>query len=269
MLAGRNPARFLRSGQVVEVPGPELFAHSWPYEVDEQGVFEIYPNRDSIKYIPDYDLDGVSGMFRGTIRYPGWCATMKAAADLGLFDIEEQDWPAGTTFRSLLERRLPPSSAPMPERVAEFTGNPLDSEVVARLEWAGLLSDRAVPEGRASALDIFCNRLMQLMMYQAGERDKVMLKHVFTVTYPDGSREEIRSILVETGEPWGDSAMARTVSLPAAIATRLILNGGITARGVRIPIWREIYEPILAELAERGIRMTEHHIKSFPSPLDG
>jgi len=39
MLAGRNPARYLRGGQGVEVPGPHLFAHSWPYEVEEHGVF--------------------------------------------------------------------------------------------------------------------------------------------------------------------------------------------------------------------------------------
>ncbi len=268
MIAGRNPARFLREGEVVEIPGPQLFANHWPYEVEDQGVFEIYPNRDSFKYIQPYDLEGVRGMFRGTIRYPGWCATMKAAADLGLFEIEEQDWSEGTTYAQVLARNLPPSGAPLAERVAAFVGTDPDSEVIARLEWAGLLSDRPIPERRASTLDIFGNRLMRLMMYRPGERDLVVLKHVFGVCYPDGSREEIRSMLVETGEPWGDTAMARTVSLPAAIATRLILNGGISVRGVQIPIWREIYEPVLEELAERGVRMREQHIKSFHNPFE-
>jgi saccharopine dehydrogenase (NADP+, L-glutamate forming) len=267
MLAGRNAARYLREGETVEIPGPELFAHHWPYEVEEQGIFEIYPNRDSLKYVPHYDLEGVRGMFRGTIRYPGWCATMKASADLGLFEIEERDWPEGTTFAQVVGRRLPRSAAPLTERVADFVGTDPDSEVIARFEWAGLLSDRPIPERRGSALDVFGNRLMRLMMYRPGERDLVVLKHIFTVRYPDASREEIRSMLVETGEPWGDTAMARTVSLPAAIATRLILNGGITVRGVQIPIWREIYEPVLEELAERGVRMREQHIKSFHNPL--
>jgi len=268
MIAGRNPARYLRDGQIVDIPGPELFAHCWPYEVDDEGVFELYPNRDSLKYIPHYDLEGVSSMFRGTLRYPGWCATMKAAVDLGLFDIEERDWPPGTTYAQVVSRFLPPSRAPLPERVAEFVGTSPDSEVIARLEWAGLLSDRALPERRASAFDIFGNRLQRLMMYQPGERDTVMLKHVFTVTYPDHSHEEIRSVLVQTGQPWGDSAMARTVSLTAAVATRLIVAGGITKRGVQIPIWREIYEPILSALEDQGIRMVERHIKSFRNPLD-
>ena len=57
-------------------------------------------------------------------------------------------------------------------------------------------------------------------------------------------------------------------ALASVIAARLILNGGITVRGVQIPIWREIYEPVLAELAERGVSMHEHHVKSFRGPLD-
>ena len=50
LLAGRNPARYLRSSAVVEVPGPELFSRSWPYEIEGLGVFEVYANRDSLRY---------------------------------------------------------------------------------------------------------------------------------------------------------------------------------------------------------------------------
>ena len=235
MTAGRQPARFLRRGDPVDIPGPELFGHAWRYEVEGQGVFEIYPNRDSLKYIDLYRLDGVQGMFRGTCRYPGWCATMKAAADLGLFDAGVQAWPAGTTYAQLVGRLLPASGGCLPQRVASFLDISVDSDVMARLEWAGLFSDRPLVERHGSPLELFGNRLSKLMMYQPGERDMVVLKHIFTVAYPDGSREEIRSVLVQTGEPWGDTAMARTVSLPAAIATRLILNDGVTAVGVQHP----------------------------------
>ncbi len=269
MLAGRQPARFLQEGREVNVRGAQLFANSWRYEVEGLGgIFEIYPNRDSVKYVKPYRLEGVKGMFRGTIRYPGWCATMKAASHLGLFEVETRDWPAGTTYGTFLTRRLPHGAGSLPDRVADYLGISPDSEVIARLEWAGLFSDRPIAERTASPLDVFGNRLMKLMMYQPGERDMVALKHIFTVNYPDGSQEEIRSSLVQIGEPWGDSAMARTVSLPAAIATNLILQGAIGARGVQIPVLREIYEPVLEELEERGIALKETHIKSFRSPFD-
>ena len=63
--------------------------------------------------------------------------------------------------------------------------------------------------------------------------------------------------MVAFGIPEGDSAMARTVSLPAAIGVRRILEGEITATGVLRPVTPEIYEPILDELTELGIECRE------------
>lgn len=267
MMAGRRPARYLRDGEVVSVAGEEIFAHSWLLDVQEAGVFEIYPNGDSTSYIEPYGLGDARGVFRGTLRYPGWCATMHAAARLGLFDLEPRDWPDGTTYADFIGRLLPPGGPAVLRRAAEFLGLSEDSEVLARFEWAGLFSGRVLPERRASAIDVFGNRLAKLMMYQPGERDQVLMKHVFTVRYPDGSQEEVREQLVELGDRWGDSAMARTVSVTAGIGVHLIAEDGIQAVGVQIPTLREIYEPVLEELGERGIKLTETHIKSFRGPL--
>ena len=67
----------------------------------------------------------------------------------------------------------------------------------------------------------------------------------------------ITSTLIEYGISNGDSSMARTVSLPLAIGVKLILDGKIKLTGVRIPIKKEIYEPILLELEQIGIKMNE------------
>lgn len=267
LMAGRNPARYLKDGAVVEIPGPELFAHSWPYEVEGQGVFEIYANRDSLKYRDLYGLGDAEGLFRGTIRYPGWCATMKAAADLGLLDIEERDWPEGTTYRDVLTRLLPPRPGLLVKRLESHLGIDADSGVLARLEWAGLLSDRPVTSRRAAPLDLFGDRLQKLMAYRPGERDMVALQHKLTASFPDGHLEEISSGLVAAGEPWGDSAMARTVALPAAIATRLLLDGALEATGIQIPVLPEIYRPVLRELEELGLEMVERSHIRFAGPL--
>jgi hypothetical protein len=64
--------------------------------------------------------------------------------------------------------------------------------------------------------------------------------------------------MIDYGIPHGDTSMARTVGLPAAIAVRLIMHGefaGLT--GVHVPVIPEIYEPVLLELAELGISLTE------------
>jgi hypothetical protein len=51
--------------------------------------------------------------------------------------------------------------------------------------------------------------------------------------------------------------MARTVSLPAAIAVRMLLEGRIAERGVVIPVMSSLYEPILNELESMHIGFTE------------
>jgi len=266
-LAGRNPARYLREGKVVEIPGASLFDSYWPYQVAGQGVFEMYPNRDSLHYQQSYGLKAIQGMFRGTLRYPGWCSTMRAVGKLGMFDLEEQEWPRGTTFCDFTTRLVPPGEGSIVSRLTDFLGLRVDSFVIARLEWAGLMSDRPVPERRAAPLDVFANRLAKLMVYGSGERDMVAMRHTFRADFPDGHTEDVTSSLVETGVPFGDTAMARTVSLPAAIATHLYLQGEIRATGVQIPTLREIYDPVLDELEEQGIVVKESSTTTYPGPL--
>lgn len=268
LMAGRNSASYLRDGQVVNVPGHDLFAHRFPYGVEGVGAFVIYPNRDSLPYVDYYGLAGVRNMFRGTIRYPGWCETLKAIADLGLLDLEEKSWAAGTTYASFLSSFLPPGKGSLVERLAGRLGIAADDPIVARLEWAGLLSDRPIPETQASPLDVLSNRLLRMMPYAPGERDMILLRHEFVSSWPDRPAARTVCVLAEYGEAWGDSAMARTVSLPAAIAVRLLLTGKLEAPGVRVPVEPEIYEPVMAELGAMGIRFRETSHLLLPGPFD-
>jgi saccharopine dehydrogenase (NADP+, L-glutamate forming) len=61
----------------------------------------------------------------------------------------------------------------------------------------------------------------------------------------DGRRAAINSSLVVKGENSVKTAMAKTVGLPLGIAAKLILNGTIKSRGLRIPVTKDIYEPVL------------------------
>lgn len=268
MIAGRRPARYLAEGAEVAIGEGEVFRHHWPIVVDGLGVFEVYPNRDALAYREPYGLADARAIFRGSLRYPGWCETMDAAFRLGLFELAPEEIPEGTTYREFVSRRVDGGpGGRFVERVARFLGVDADAQILARLEWAGLFSDRMVPERQAAPIEVFGNRLAKLMAYQPGERDLAVLKHVFMVLFPDGSREEVTAQLVEQGEAWGDTAMARTVSLTAAIGVRLILEKGVQAVGVQIPTLREIYEPVLQELAEEGIAVAETHHRSVPGPF--
>jgi saccharopine dehydrogenase-like NADP-dependent oxidoreductase len=53
------------------------------------------------------------------------------------------------------------------------------------------------------------------------------------------------------------TAMAQTVGLPVAIATKMILLGEIALTGVHIPTKKVIYDRVLKELENFGIAFRE------------
>jgi hypothetical protein len=63
--------------------------------------------------------------------------------------------------------------------------------------------------------------------------------------------------MLDFGTPATDTAVARTVALPAAVGVEMILENKISARGVHIPVIPEIYNPILDRLEDMDIRMIE------------
>ena len=88
--------------------------------------------------------------------------------------------------------------------------------------------------------------------------DKDMIVMLHEIGYETGGhRFEIRSSLVVKGENSLRTAMAKTVGLPLGIAAKLILNGQIKTTGLQIPASKEIYEPVLKELENHGIKFRE------------
>jgi len=260
LAAGLNAARWLEDGRLIELPGEKLFTHVAPYEVDGVGRLEVYPNRDATSYIPIYGIEGVHTMFRGTLRYPSWCETLHAVSRLGLLDGTERGWRAGTTHEEFMESVAAPGTRPVDERVAKRLGLPADGAVMARLRFAGLFSDTPIGTTRAAPIDVLCARLAETMAYAKNERDMIVLRHEFGFLDEGGRPGNTVATLVAFGEPAGESAMARTVSLPAAVAARLILDGRIASTGVRIPVDPEIYEPVLDALEPMGIVFRETRI---------
>jgi len=257
LLAGRNAARFQKDGQIVEIPGEELFDHYWPIQVEGMGEFEGYPNRDSLPYAETYNIQPTGWMFRGTLRYAGWCATLKKVSEMGLLE-ETPLEPPLSTFREFTAQVLDVSpDTDFVQYLAEQWGMCHDSKPIADLEWLGLFSDEPLPAGKRTPIDIMATHMQSKMAYQPGERDMIVMQHEFVAQYPD-HKEAITATMIDLGIPHGDTSMARTVGLPAAIAARMIVQGEFQGLvGVHVPVIPEIYEPVLAELAELGISLTE------------
>jgi saccharopine dehydrogenase-like NADP-dependent oxidoreductase len=263
VLAARKPVRYLENGKVIERPFPDLFDAPRFLRVPGVGFLEAYPTRDCLRYKEPYGLIDVRDFFRGTLRYPGWCQTWQALFELNLLDLEPHDW-SGLTCAQVLSRHLPPGSGTLAERLAQRLRLPLGHPITVAFEYIGLLSDRPVPEGVTCSLDLVTELLQSTLRYSPGERDMVILEHHLIITR-NGHLRKITKRLLLFGNAGDDSAMARTVSLPAAIATRLILDGKVSLSGVHIPAASELAEPILHGLAERGIRLEEREEEFVPT----
>ena len=214
--------------------------------------------------------NGIENMFRGTIRYRGWCHTVRSLAKLTMLDDAPRTWVDGATYADFMDELLPNGGGPLVLRLADYLEVPSDDPLISRLEWAGLLSQRPIPDGPISPLDVLVHRLERLLGYQPWERDMIVLRHEFLAEWEGRRpRERIVSMLVDYGDPDGDSAMSRTVSLPAAIAARHLIEGDLDLSGVHIPVLPEIYVPVLQELGELGIRFEERAEQLLTMPFDG
>jgi saccharopine dehydrogenase (NADP+, L-glutamate forming)/spermidine synthase len=258
LLAGKNSAQHLKDGQQIFIPPQDLFDNYLMINIEGLGEFEGYPNRDSLPYIELYGIKSTKTMFRGTLRNKGWCSTIKKIADLGLLEEEEKDW-TGLTYKGFIKKLMnDPAEEDIKKALSAHLNIEENSDIIQRFEWLGLLSDEPLPSEKDSPLNILGAKMQEKLQYEEGERDMIMLQHQFIASYPGDKKEKITSTLIDFGIPHGDTSMARTVGLPAAISTKLILEGKIDKTGVHIPVTPEIYIPILQELKELDIIFKEN-----------
>lgn len=258
MLAATNDGRYLNNGDIIEIPGDKLFEHYWLIDIlPGAGTFEAYVNRDALPYIELYNIDTVESMYRGTLRNIGHCESWNGFKQLGLFNRNLQFDFQKVTPRHVLANLVNSNGDNLLNNVADFLDIKNYSIIIKKLEWLGLFSDRKLPLEKASVFDMFAHILQQKLIYQENEVDLLVQHHEFIAIYPDSKKQKTTATLICEGIPGKDSAMARTVGLPAAIATKLILENKINLKGVNIPIFPEIYKPVLEELERMGIKFQE------------
>ena len=179
LLAGKNNAKYLKDNKEIDIDDQTCLNNHWEVDVPNFGKLEGYPNRNSLEYIETYGFEGISTMFRGTLRNPGWCETLKTIVELGYVETEEKDWK-GKTYNDLGWEILGKNSdGDLRNAVANKLGVTNDSFILDNFAWLGLFSDDKLPIDKGGVIDVMTATMLDKMSYEEGERDMLVLYHNF------------------------------------------------------------------------------------------
>lgn len=263
VIAGQGgAAKFIQEGQYKYIPYHKLFRRTEIIEIDGFGKFEGYANRDSLKYRSIYELDDIPTIYRGTLRRVGFCRAWNMFVQLGATDDSYVlEGSENMTYRDFINSFLaydPHNSVEL--KLRYYLNIEQDDYVWEKLEWLGIFSDKKVGLKDATPAQILQKILEDKWTLEENDKDMIVMWHKFTY-WLNNEFKEIHSSLVYIGADQTYTAMSDTVGLPVAICAKMILNGTITMTGVQLPIYREIYDPVMNELETLGMKYVEKQIK--------
>ena len=260
VLAGQGgAAKFIQEGTYKYIPYHKLFRRTEFLEVEGYGRFEGYANRDSLKYRSVYGLDDVLTLYRGTIRRVGYSKAWNMFVQLGMTDdtyvIDNSETISYREFTNLFLPYHPTDSVEIKLRLQ--LGIEQDDIMWDKLLELDLFNpDKVVALKNATPAQILEKILSDSWTLAENDKDMIVMYHKFGYEI-NGVQKQIDSKMVCIGDDQTYTAMAKTVGLPVAMATLQILNGNIKTPGVQLPINKEVYFPILAELETYGVSFNE------------
>jgi saccharopine dehydrogenase-like NADP-dependent oxidoreductase len=243
VMAGKAGAIYKMNGVIVKEQYEQLFAKTRSIEFPKLGSLSFYPNRNSLEYIELYKLEEATTFMRTTLRYAEFMKGWNELIQLKLTDETKAYETDGLSIKEFF--------------VQHFIKHHLTHPPSEQLLYLGLEDDKTlINKGFCSAADILQFILETKLMLLPSDKDMIAMMH--EIDYEkEGKSYKLQSSLIVKGEDNIRTAMAKTVGLPLGIAVKLILNNRITITGLHIPVIKEIYDPILAELKNHGIEFTD------------
>ena len=263
VLAGQGgAAMFIQEGTYKYIPYTKLFRRTEFLKINDSGNFEAYANRDSLKYRSVYGLNDIPTMYRGTIRKVGFSRAWDIFVQLGMTDdsytIEASENMSYRDFVNLFLGYSPSDSVEL--KLRSYLNIEQDDVMWAKLVELDLFN----PKKKIGLTNATPAKMLQKILedswtLQKDDKDMIVMQHLFGYEL-NGKKHQIESSFIVLGENQTYTAMSKTVGLPVGIAALKILKGEIKTPGVQIPINKEVYEPILKELENYGIKFTEKEV---------
>ncbi|MCF6170291.1 MAG: saccharopine dehydrogenase NADP-binding domain-containing protein [Bacteroidales bacterium] len=258
VMAGNGVSKFMRNGRYKYIPYHRLFDRTMTRKILNYGEFEVYTNRDSLKYREVYGLKDIPSMYRGTIRRPGFSKAWNVFVRLGLTEdtyiLEDSE---NMTYRQFVNAFLKyEPQVPVEIKLQEYCRHAADPVVFEKLKWLGIFDDRKVGLKNATPAQILQKLLEEKWKMDPQDKDMIIMQHEFKYTIGNEDKMTVSAMAIK-GKNQEETAMAMTVGFPLGIATKLLMLGKIKHKGVILPIHKDIYQPVLAELKTFGISFEE------------
>lgn len=258
VVAGQGTAKFIQEGQYKFISYQQLFTRTTSVHIPGYGNYQGYANRDSLKYINTYGLQGIKTMLRGTLRNEGFCSAWNMLVQLGCTD---DTYPMENvnklTHRNFINAFLPyDNEMTLEEKLQSCFEMEALSPEMEKLKWSGFFDDELVGLETGTPAQVLEHILNKKWKLNPEDKDMVIMWHRFTYELK-GEIKEIQSSIISLGDDSTNTAMAKGVGLPLAIAAKLFLEGKLAQRGVCIPIEENVYGPVLKELQQLGIHAQE------------
>jgi len=262
--AGQGVSQYLYNNKAKYIPYNRIFDSQSEREIGDVGMFEVYPNRDSVKYMEKYNLEGIGTFLRGTLRRKGYCKAWNSFVQLGWTDNKHIIEVAEQTYTDLLESYLPVyilkrNNYNIEDSLANFLGLEVNDPIMHQMRWLGLFDNVPIALEKGTVAAILCDLLQEKWKLEAGDKDMIVMLHEIDYEL-DGEQRQQVATMVCMGEDEEHTAIAKTVGLPVGMMIKLIANEKVQLSGVKIPTMPEVYEPILAELAQYGILFDEKDV---------
>ena len=256
-----SPAKFIEKGKYKYVPYHRLFDNTETINIDQMGEFEVYPNRDSLKYRKLYNLEDIQTMKRGTIRKVGFSKSWNMLIKLGLTDDSYRiSNSKNMSIREFTNCFLPydPNKS-VEKKIQKELKIKSFNEEMKKLKAINLFDDKKkISIENGTPAEILEEILKDAWKLEKNDRDMIVMYHEFKYKHANKIKKTT-STMVCIGNNKEFTAMSKTVGLPLAIASILILNKKINIKGITRPVHQQIYDPVLEKLNQLNINFKEYN----------
>lgn len=263
VVAGQGgAAEFIQEGQYKYIPYNRLFRRTEFLDIEGHGRFEGLANRNSLKYRPIYGLEGINTIYRGTLRRVGFSRAWNMFVQLGMTDDNYTMHDTETmSYRDFINAFLPYHPTDSVELKTRYNLKIDQDDIMwQKLEELDLFNpDKKIGIKNVTPAQALQKILEDKWLLEPEDKDMIVMYHKFGYEL-HGEKKQIDSTMVNIGEDQTYTAMAKTVGYPVAMAVINILNKEIVTPGVHRPIKKEVYGPILDELAKKGIEFQEKEV---------